>query len=658
MLETAKVMMFWILLSALGLAVGPPALGEAVAAAVPGQGSPATFYATATVEERPLDAATAAVTVLDAEEIAASGARTVGDLLRLLPGVHVLSAGTRGGFTVAQIRGGDPNFTLVLLDGVPLNDATDPVGGAFNLESLPVAALERVEVVRGPVSSIYGSTGLSGVVHLFTRRSGHSAVGGTREPAVQATLEAGDAALRRGFAALEQGRFFLSAGYEEEAERIGDERFDGWNLQATASFDLREGTALRLAARAASWRALDYPDASGGPLLGAFAGPQDLRDSDHREASFSAQVEGRRHRLVATFARHDLERTSPAVFPRVPASQEATTYTRARLGWSTTVLAGERARLAVGADAEVERGENDSLLLLPPFLGGAISGDYRVSRVSGGPYLEFLYRLDDEGRILLEAGGRLDLANGDGAEAVSTEFSPRLGLSWRFTEATRLRASLARAFKLPSFFAASSPRALGGNPELQPESAWSAEVGVEHRFGDRLEGSLSLFETRYKDLIDFDFATFLHVNRSEVVARGGELTVAWRPRSAWRIEAALTRQEVEDRATGAPLRHRPDWLGGVSLTWRPRPAWRLRLDGQMVSALRDEQIPVPERDTVDGHTVLGAGLRWDFRPRWSLSARLDNLLDADYETFIGFPGTGRAFRVGLGYRTAPGGAGP
>src|SRR5688572_5952790 len=125
----------------------------ALASMAAGQEPAATFYSTATVEERPLSSATGSVTVLDREAIESSGARTVADVLRFVPGLDVASNGARGGFTTAQIRGGDPNFTLVLLDGVPLNDPTYQVGDVFNLEGLPADAVERVEIVRGPLSS-------------------------------------------------------------------------------------------------------------------------------------------------------------------------------------------------------------------------------------------------------------------------------------------------------------------------------------------------------------------------------------------------------------------------------------------------------------------------------------------------------------------------
>ena len=156
-------------MSLLSLALVAQAALLASQPAAPAAEDPVTFYETATVRERPLDTATAAVTVLTREDIEASGATRVAELLPFFPGLDVVTAGTRGGLTTAQIRGGDPNFTLVLVDGVPVNNPTYQVGGVFNFEALPTSMVERIEVVRGPLSSVYGSTGLAGAIHIVTR---------------------------------------------------------------------------------------------------------------------------------------------------------------------------------------------------------------------------------------------------------------------------------------------------------------------------------------------------------------------------------------------------------------------------------------------------------------------------------------------------------
>jgi outer membrane cobalamin receptor len=137
-----------VLLSPLVLVSLPPARSSAQTAATPGPpaeaqadnqdpAAPPVFYETTTVTARPVSSATGAVTVLDAREISAQASRSATEIVRDVPGMNLLSSGARAGVTNAYVRGSDPNFTLVLLDGIPLNDATELQGGAVNLEELP-----------------------------------------------------------------------------------------------------------------------------------------------------------------------------------------------------------------------------------------------------------------------------------------------------------------------------------------------------------------------------------------------------------------------------------------------------------------------------------------------------------------------------------------
>ena len=113
------------------------------------------------VRARPLDSVAASVSVIDEETIEDANVRTVAELLEYVVGARVLSSGSRGGPATIQLRGGDPNFVLVLLDGVPLNDPTGVEGGAVNLSSIPTSSVKQIEVVRGPLSYFYGSTALA-----------------------------------------------------------------------------------------------------------------------------------------------------------------------------------------------------------------------------------------------------------------------------------------------------------------------------------------------------------------------------------------------------------------------------------------------------------------------------------------------------------------
>ncbi len=628
--------------SLLALAVLPEAM--------PAQEPPsATFYSTATVVERPLSSATGSVTVLDRESIVASGARTVTEVLRFVPGLDVTTNGARGGFSTAQIRGGDPNFTLVLLDGVPLNDPTYQVGDVFNLEGLPAAAVERIEIVRGPLSSFYGSTGLAGAINIVTRQGQDGPID------VEAEAMVGNASLQRGQGAvsgsLGRATYFLGGSWEEEEHRVADEQFRQSSLHANVTVPLGK-TRLQLKTRWADWRGDDYPDASGGPIYGS----GELRRSDHQEASLASELSfGGRVAQKVTLAlyRHDRDTDSPAVFPQVPPSVESALYTVARAGWLSTLHDAGGVRLSAGVDVQREKGENDSVLLLPPEFGGEVSGDYSITRTLPGAFAELVV---DRGAFVFEAGSRFDLPE-DGPR----QWSPRLGVSYRPGASgasekgpTRLHASAGRAWKQPSFFALASPPQLGGNPALRPETVLGGDVGIDRHFaGARLETGLTLFYNRYEDLIDFDFETFSHVNRSEVEARGAEATLGWTPTDRLSLRTNVTWQRVEDLTTQARLRHRPRWVAGFRIDWRPLDRLSLQLDSQGVTRSYDEQIPVPYRDTVPGYALAGLGATWNLTGPWEILGRIDNLADREYETLIGFPGPGRSLRIGLRYGTRP-----
>lgn len=601
---------------------------------------PATrIYATATVRARPLDSATASVAVIEREEIESSRVASAFEALALVPGLSFLSNGTRGGLAAVQIRGGDPNFTRVLIDGVPVGDGSYQQGEIFNFEALPADAIERIEVVRGPLSAHYGATGLAGAVQLFTRR-------GEGPPRGELRLEGGDAHAYRTSAALsgggERGDGFLLAGGEGERERIAEESYRLFHLQGQARRRFGERQELRLAGRVADWDGDDYPEASGGPLFGS----GELRRAANSELGASARFAatgstGGERLFEAAFYRHDLDRSSPAIFPQVPESVEATRFERLRLGGAASRPLNGTMRLSLGADAEREEGDNRSLLLLPPFLGGAVAGDYALARETGGIYGELLVQRE---RFTFEAGLRADFPEG-----AADQLSPRLGASYRLPGGeTRFHASAGRAFKLPSFFALASPRELGGNPGLEPEKSAGGDLGLAHRFAGGLELDLTLFVQRFENLVDFDFETFWHVNRSRVDSRGAELALDWRRD---RLSAGMTAtwQEVEDAASGAPLRHRPRWSGGVRIGWRASPRLDLHADLRYASSSVDEQIPVPERREVAGRTLAGVAGSWEFAPRWRGFARVDNVFDERYETLIGFPGAGRSGRLGLAF---------
>lgn len=599
-------------------------------------------YDTATVVERSLDSATASVTVIDRQILDSLDAVTVADVLRFVPGVDVWTGSGRGGFTTASIRGGDTNFTLVLVDGMPVNDGTSQLGETFDLSGFPAAAVEQIELVRGPYSSFYGSTGLAGVLHIRTRQGGEGqshesqlTVGSADLLGVRHVVTGGDGA--RNYA--------LGVSWEEESENVAEERFEQLHVHGNTSFAVGTHSQVRVNGRLTSWEADDYPTSSGGPVLGS----GELRSSQHEEAGLGLEwvtaLDSGRHEVTAQIYRHTLERDTPAIPPIVPPSVEDTTFTRLNVGWAWTRQLDTGVQWSVGLDAEHEEGRNLSTLFFPDFFGGPLAGDYDLERTTPGAHAELLV---DRGPWTFEAAARFDAP-----EDSSDRWSPRLGVSYRLGDGgMRVRAAAGRAFKLPSFFVLGSPAAIGGNPDLKPETMDGGDVGIAWQ-GAKGEAGVDVFYHRYEDLIDFDFDLFTNINRARVRAVGVEGRLSWRFDNNLSLAMDVTWQDVEDQETGETLRQRPEWSGGLRLDWRARPALRFHVDARRVSERLDEQLAVPDRDRVGAYGVVGVGASWRFDPSWQLRLRLDNALDEDYEEAIGFPGPGATARLAL--RTTWGG---
>ena len=607
-----------------------------------------------TVSSRAAESATASTEVVDRDRIERSQAHDTAELVRAVAGVHLLGAGGLAGTSHALTRGGDANFTLVLLDGIPLNDATDVQGGAFDLSTIDIDAIDSVEVLRGPHSHFFGSSAVAGAINLVTRDGSDDAgslrvdagedslahagasIGGSFGAAGADAPPGGDAAA--GADARDDG-FFLGAQFDREREVVASDSYEQLAVHGAAAFDLGASAALRVTGRAADLDASDYPEGSGGPVFGS----GELRHTEGEQLSlgvgWALNAADWVHRGSGTANRSRQDVAAPAIGFSVPSSVEDRDYTRAQLSWIADHDLTPRIGISLGAQLDRERGESESTLFLPPFLGGDIVGDYRLSRTTPGAFAAATIRA---GPLVIEGGLRAD-----DPESLEVEWSPRVGARWAIADSGWLvRGSWSRAFKLPSFFALASPPALGGNPELLPETSNGADAGVEYvRRVNRF--SLTLFRSTYHDLIDFDFEQFLHVNRSSVEAEGVELGARLQPVESLLVFAALTLQDVESPTAANVALHSPDHFGSLGLEWSPIEPLLLRIEARFASDTEDVQIPVPDRTEVDGWEVVDLAASWRLASAFTLRARLDNATDEEYEQFVGFPQPGRRARVGI-----------
>lgn len=525
--------------------------------------------------------------------------------LATVPGFSVAQSGTAGHTTSLFARGTNSNHTLMLWNGVPLND---PLDGRFDFAFLSVEGVERIEVVKGPYSALWGSA-LGAVVNVLT----------ASRPGLRLDLEAGPDAYRRGSVSGRRdfGRLSLEgSGHVRRGE--GELRND--------FFDSDEA-ALRL-----RWAAMpslstqvllrSQDSATGIPFDGARATPRRQTAFSDRQVALPVDWTGRAWLLegLLSLNERDLAFRDPDAFfsPR-----------------SDSRAQGQRTRLVVTR----ERGSGW-------LAGGGEWGENRVDYDDGFAVLERQRRASTAvfvqghrrwGRFVLDAGVRRDQD-----ETFGGHTSPRLGGVYS-RGPLRLRASYGEAFRAPSFVDLYYP--FYGNPDLEPEVARSAELGISLQAAG-FEFGLAAFQNRLRNLIQGAPPTFLAANVGRARTEGLEGSLRWR-RGIYAIDSTLSLLEARDLDTGAALLRRPERTATVVASAAPGPV-----------AFTLTAIWIGERGDVDPVTFARrsnpAYRRFDVAGSWRVNGwlaprlRVENATDEQYEEVLGFAAPRRRLVAGVG----------
>ncbi len=606
----------------------------------------------------PREALTSSVTVLDRAEIERSGATHVGDLLRSVPALSVVQTGSWGGTASVFVRGGESNYVQVLVDGVPVNQP----GGDFDFSTLTTDNVERVEVVRGPASVLYGSSAVSGVIQVFTREGdGPARVSAGLRGGSHGTLEWDVGGAGR------SGPVSWSASLSRfTTDGLRDFNNDFRNTVGSLRLGLADAprTDASLSVRWSDHEAHTPTDGAGRAVDGnqfgfgeRWVAALDLgRELTDR---LEARVQLRRHELDAGF---DDARDGPAdttgSFAFRSDSEVVRRSVDARLNYR---LPGPTVFTA-GAEVEEET-EESSNVSRSSF--GTTEGSLEAERGNTGWYAQAVTRLDD--RVSLSAGFRLD-----DNERFGTFETARLGAAWDVVPGTRLRASWGTAFKEPTFLENFSTGFVTGNPDLDPETSESWEAGVEQVVAD---GALALeavwFDQSFEDLIQFTASppesggpNFFNV--AAAGARGLEVTAGLRTGGPFRgdLSWTWTDSEVEDAGfasgsdasfvEGEPLLRRPAHRVTATAAWAPGGGRSARLEAAWVGERDDRDFTAspPRRLALDDYLRLDLSARWplledgDGRSSLAATLRVDNVLDAGYEEVFNFPARGRSLFVG------------
>jgi vitamin B12 transporter len=591
----------------------------------------------------PPDDLAANITVLSRADFEVEKPARLADILRRVAGVHIDQVGGRGGTGSLYMRGADPNYTLVLVDGVRVNDPTNARGGSFDFSTFDVADVERVEIARGPYSAVYGGDALAGVVNIVTRRAPRERTQGYLD-AMGGAFDTREIAVNAG-GPLAHGNWNLGASDSKEGEVVRGNHFDSQRISGSVDTELGSATTLFATARYSESSRAGFPDDSGGY---EFA---DIRDVEKRDADeavlgggLTTRVGNSTFSLTAGFFERDDHIDSPGVAPGirdpfgVPPSEVDTNLTRYSVTLTGTQKVSDMLSVAYGVDWLREQGSSDGQL---DFGGGFIlPTSFELTRTSWAPFTEV--RLDTHMGLSAQAGVRFDKP--DDMDSVT---SPRVRVAYEFGDSGfTVAGAWGKAFKLPSLYALGHP--LVGNPDLAPERGESQEIELSQQLlNGKARWSATWFDGEFRNAIDFDSGPPpMLVNRNLVNTDGFELAGSLGISEQWLLDASVTHARSRIAATDAELRNRPEWRGGLSAHWSPTAALKFSAAATYVGSSLDSSIPTGDV-RLDAYTRVDVSASWQLSPRFEAYLAIDNLTDQEYEEFVGFEARGIAPRAGL-----------
>jgi len=583
----------------------------------------------------------ASVTVVTREELERQQPTSVIDVLRHVPGLHIDQKGGRGGVSSVYMRGADPNYTLVLIDGIPVNDPTDSRGGAYDFSSLDPADIERIEVARGPLSAIYGGNAVAGVINVITRRTPRQGLG--------AEAHVGEEGMHRVSVRADATSGAMSwSGTVSEAddgEQLTGDRFRTRQFSGSASYVPNRDTSVHLTARHGRSDRRAFPDDSGGPI---FSTIQDTETAEFAETLIGATAahtinERVEYSANASYFRRTGDQDSPGVAPGardpfgIPASTREVTFERLGTAVAATFSLVDNITLVTGADMYRESGDVTGSL---DFGGFAMPTQFTLERTQWAGFSEAAWRVQPNWS--LRAGLRIDDSPGQ-----NTTTSPRLNVSYDVPSLrAQVSATWSEGFKLPSMYALSDP--IVGNPALKPERSDSYELAISSLPSEpRLQWELTYFEATYRDAIDFDAGPPPQlVNRTRIDTRGIEASARGALNEKLFVAASVLHTSNDVAGSDSKLRNRPEWRGSLSMEWIPVPEWTFAAALVSSGSFADSSIPT-------GDVRLGSYSRLDLSASRQLGAharllfRIANVTDEDYQEYVGFPAAGATATVGM-----------
>lgn len=568
----------------------------------------------------PVTESVSSMVVITKEEITSSGAQFLPDVLRQVTELNVSQNGGKGKLTSIFMRGASPGQVVVMIDGVKVKGTT---AGQFDFANLPVQGIERIEILKGPQSTLYGSEAIGGVINIITKTgAGPLSMGGSYEYGSHSTHDSRlwASAGEKGYSYYLSGSSFYTEG--ESAIKDGSEKDSYRNASGSGRVDVKLTPALSMQATGAYTYARNELD----NFYQDFYDPNSVRDDTNfiQRENFSVYSLKATHtasdkweQALSYSVTRDILNYSDPDTPMNVAHIDSSIKTAE---WQNTIYQGEQNTSIVGIVYAEESGE--------------IKGTYDKSLKQKAVYAASKYRA---GNLIYNVGVRQD-----DHDTFGSEVTYRIGVVEDRKEAhVRYRASYATGYRAPTLNDLYHP--WGGNPDLDPERSKGWEIGAEQDYSESTFISITYFKQDYEDLIQWAPVTpeiWMPQNVSKAEVKGLEIGVNYKLAEPTMLKLSYTNLDASNTTNGGRLMHRPNNKFAAQFTHEGK-------EGSLALSYRYVDKAKSSMGKVGDYNVVDLAVGYNLTQTMKLTARIDNVLDEEYEESSDYPAPGRAYFAGL-----------